>query len=99
MAEKRIDKAQATALVVKSEQGQRDYQVMLGLVEPEKPRLQVSKADQPFERIKAIANTVLSAGKMRTLAQGIAKAAQENPELYAQYREAMKSEMAAQQST
>lgn len=63
------------------------------------PRLQVSKADQPFERIKAIANTVLSAGKVRTLAQGIAKAAQENPELYAQYREAMKSEMAAQQST
>jgi hypothetical protein len=58
----------------------------------------VSKADQPFERIKAIAKTMLSAGTVKTLEQGVAKAAKENPELYRLYREAMDSEMAAQQT-
>ena len=99
MAENHIDKAQATVLVCKTEDGQRDYQVTLGLAEPAKPTVPISKADAPFERTKAIAKTRLSAGKVRTIEQGIAKAASENPELYREYREAMNSEMAAQQAT
>jgi hypothetical protein len=72
---------------------------MLGVTAPEKPQVSVTKADVPFERIREIANTMLSAGKARTIEQAIAKAASENPELYREYREAMNSEMAAQQST
>src|SRR5450759_479374 len=40
-----------------------------------------------------------SAGRARTIEQAIALAAKENPELYAQYRSAMDSEMATQQPT
>jgi hypothetical protein len=72
---------------------------MLGVAEPDKPRAPVSEADAPFERIKAIAKTMLSAGKVRTIEEGVAKAASENPELYRLYREAMDSEMAAQLAT
>jgi hypothetical protein len=93
MAEKRIDKAQATVAVCKTEQGQKRYQVMLGLVEPEKPRAPISKADAPFERIKAIAKTMLSAGKVKTIEEGVAKATKENPELYREYRAAMDAEV------
>jgi hypothetical protein len=94
MAEKHIDKAQATVLVVKSEEGQRDYQVVLGLAEPDKPRAPISKADTSFERIRAIAKTMLSAGKVKTIEEGVAKVAKENPELYREYRSAMDAEAA-----
>ena len=40
---------------------------------------------------------MLTSGKVTTLAQGIATAATENPDLYRQYREAMNAEMAAHQ--
>jgi hypothetical protein len=36
---------------------------------------------------------------VKTIAEGVAKAASENPDLYRQYREATDSEMAAQQAT
>ena len=42
---------------------------------------------------------VAGPSKVKTIAEGVAKAASENPDLYRQYREAMNSEMAAQQST
>jgi hypothetical protein len=99
MAEKRIGEPEASVMVVKSEEGQKRYRVRLGVTAPVKPEVTVSKADVPFERIRAIARTMLTDGKVKTLAQSVAKAAKENPELYRQYREAMNSEMAAQQST
>ena len=36
---------------------------MLGVTAPEKPQASVTKADVPFERIREIAKTMLSAGK------------------------------------
>jgi hypothetical protein len=36
---------------------------------------------------------------VRTIEEGVAKAGSENPEFYRLYREAMDSEMAAQQAT
>ncbi len=95
MDEKHIGEPQATDIVVKSEEGQKPYQVMLGVVAPVKPEVTVSKADVPFERIRAIAKTMLSAGTVKTLAQGVAKAASENPDLYREYREAMDAEAKA----
>jgi hypothetical protein len=52
---------------------------VLGVTAPEKPQVSVTKADVPFERIREIA---------KTIAEGVAKAASENPDLYRQYREA-----------
>ena len=42
---------------------------------------------------------VAGPSKVKTIAEGVAKAASENPDLYRQYREATDSEMAAQQAT
>ena len=42
---------------------------------------------------------VAGPSKVKTFAEGVAKAASENPDLYRQYREATDSEMAAQQAT
>jgi hypothetical protein len=71
---------------------------MLGVTAPEKPQVSVTKADVSFERIREIAKMMLSAGEVKAIAEGVAKAASENPDLYRQYREATDSEMAAQQS-
>ena len=95
MDEKHIGEPEASVMVVKSEEGQKRYQVMLGVTAPVKPEVTVSKADVPFERIRAIARTMLSDGKVKTLAQGVAKAASENPDLYREYREAMDAEAQA----
>ena len=92
MAEKHIGEPEASVLVVKSEQGQKDYQIMLGLVAPEKPQVSVTKADVPFERIREIAKTMVAEGKAKTLAQAIAKAASENPDLYREYRRLLDEE-------
>ena len=42
---------------------------------------------------------VAGASKVKTIPEGVAKAASENPHLYRQYREAKDSEMAAEQTT
>jgi hypothetical protein len=42
---------------------------------------------------------VAGPGKVKTIAEGVAKTASENPDLYRQYREATDTEMAAQPAT
>jgi len=79
--------------VVRSEQGQKDYRILLGDAEPEQPQIPFRKADMPYWRLQAIAKTLQSAGRAWTSAQAIALAVSENPELYREYRDLLNAEV------
>jgi hypothetical protein len=62
-------------------------------------RTPVSKADTPFRAIEQAAEELMQVDHKLTREQAITKAASDNPDLYRQYRQAMDSEMSAQQPT
>ena len=96
MREQNVNKAEATSRVLKTDQGQDLYRVMIGMAEREQIRLPVSKSDAPYQRLAAIARTIQRSGRAKSFAHAISKAAQENRELYGEYIRALRSETGAQ---
>jgi hypothetical protein len=94
-----LNQAQATAVVLKSEAGKRDWGVLIGAPERERPQAPVSKSDDPFAAIAAVAEEIRKADPKLTREAAISKAAESRPDLCGEYRAAMDAEVEAAQQT